>query len=93
MWIPSSALEQRSVHPFYSRLNQFLDEAEFDEFVEHLCAKFYAVTIGRPGLAPGVYFRCLFIGEPATRWPSGAFSASGWTKRHRTTPPTPERGG
>jgi transposase len=62
MWIPSAALIQTSSHPFYSRLNQVLDEGGFDAFVESLCAKFYAASTGRPGLAPGVYFRSLLIG-------------------------------
>ncbi len=62
MWIPSAALAQPASHPFYSRLNQVLDEGEFDAFVESLCAKFYAENVGRPGLAPGMYFRSLLIG-------------------------------
>src|SRR5690242_10281335 len=59
MWIPAAALVQPASHPFYSRLNEVLDESEFDAFVEGLCAKFYAGNIGRPGLPPGVYFRSL----------------------------------
>jgi len=39
-----------------------LEEAGFDTFVESICSKFYAGNIGRPGLAPGVYFRSLLIG-------------------------------
>ncbi|MCY4674318.1 MAG: transposase [Bacteroidetes bacterium] len=34
----------------------------FDKFVEEICHAFYADGIGRPGLAPGVYFRMLLIG-------------------------------
>ena len=62
MWIPSAALIQPNGHPFYSRLNEVLDESGFDAIVESLCAKFYAAKTGRPGLAPGVYFRSLLIG-------------------------------
>jgi transposase len=62
MWIPSAALIQPTSHPFYWRLNQVLDEGGFDAFVESLCVKFYAANRGRPGLAPGVYFRSLLIG-------------------------------
>ena len=62
MWIPAAALAQPASHPFYSRLNQLLEEGGFDDFVEGLCAKFYAGNVGRPGLAPGVYFRSLLIG-------------------------------
>ena len=49
-------------HPFYDALDRLLREQGFDRFVEGLCAPFYAAVMGRPGLAPGVYFRCLLIG-------------------------------
>ena len=48
-------------HPFYTKLNEVLAEAGFDEFVEKLCAAYYKEG-GRPGIPPGVYFRMLFIG-------------------------------
>jgi transposase len=48
-------------HPFYSKLNQVLAAAGFDEFVETLCASAYKQG-GRPGIPPGVYFRMLFVG-------------------------------
>lgn len=62
MWIPAAALAQPASHPFYARLNQVLDDSGFDVFVEELCVRFYAGKVGRPGLAPGVYFRSLLIG-------------------------------
>lgn len=62
LWIPSAALAQPAGHPFYSRLNQLLDENGFDAYVEELCAKFYAEKLGRPGLVPGIYFRSLLVG-------------------------------
>jgi transposase len=34
----------------------------FDRNVEDLCGKFYDQSLGRPGIAPGVYFRMLLIG-------------------------------
>jgi transposase len=49
-------------HPFYERLNRELNEKKFDDFAEALCAPFYATTMGRPGLAPGIYFRLLMVG-------------------------------
>jgi len=49
-------------HPFYRRLNQLLREHGFDDFAEAQCATFYAETMGRPGLPPGIYFRLLLIG-------------------------------
>jgi transposase len=38
-----------------------LDKRGFDAFAESACRDFYA-TVGRPGLAPGVYFRALLVG-------------------------------
>src|SRR5271165_6680943 len=49
-------------HPFYEQLNRVLDEAKFDRFCEERCCGFYHRKLGRPSLAPGVYFRCLLIG-------------------------------
>lgn len=49
-------------HPFYDALDRLLREQDFDRFVEGLCEPYYAEVMGRPGLAPGVYFRCLLIG-------------------------------
>lgn len=39
-----------------------LGEAGFDAFAEDRCARFYAGDVGRPGIAPGVYFRMLMVG-------------------------------
>jgi transposase len=49
-------------HPFYEQLNRVLAQAKFDAFCEEACAKFYHAKLGRPSLAPGVYFRTLRIG-------------------------------
>lgn len=62
IWIPQAELPQTVAHPFYTRLNQVLDERGFDGFVEGRCARFYAEQMGRPSLAPGRYFRMLLIG-------------------------------
>jgi transposase len=62
MWVPTTDLPTAASHPFYRRLNQLLREHGFDGFVEAHCASFYAETIGRPGLPPGIYFRVLLIG-------------------------------
>ena len=61
MWVASQDLPRSAAHPFYTRLNQILDEQAFDGYVEGLCARFYADE-GRPGLPPGRYFRLLLIG-------------------------------
>ncbi|CAG0971584.1 hypothetical protein PHYC_01276 [Phycisphaerales bacterium] len=62
IWVKTADLPRSQGHPFYQRLNVILRERGFDDFVERACARFYARTMGRPGLAPGVYFRCLLVG-------------------------------
>src|SRR5712691_10113370 len=62
LWTPTAALPVSASHPFYERLNQILDEKKFDEYVEAICEQFYAEKVGRPGLAPGIYFRLLMVG-------------------------------
>ncbi len=62
MWVTIAELPTAASHPFYRRLNQLLREQAFDDFTEAQCATFYAETMGRPGLAPGIYFRLLLIG-------------------------------
>ena len=62
MWVPITELPTTSGHPFYRRLNRLLQEHGFDDFVEAQCAGFYAETMGRPSLPPGIYFRLLLIG-------------------------------
>jgi transposase len=49
-------------HPFYEQLNRVLERAGFDGFCERECQKFYHSKLGRPSMAPGVYFRTLLIG-------------------------------
>jgi transposase len=63
LWIPVAELPSTAAHPFYQRLNALLDEAGFEAFVEQTCQPFYAPTLGRPSLAPGIYFRLLLIGD------------------------------
>jgi transposase len=62
LWVAATELPSASSHPFYARLNQVLREADFDDFTEAQCARFYATTVGRPSLAPGIYFRLLMVG-------------------------------
>lgn len=61
IWIEASRLATAVGHPFYERLNELLKKRGFDSFAESACQKFYA-KVGRPGLAPGVYFRALLVG-------------------------------
>lgn len=62
LWIPTCTLARPASHPFYQRLNELLAEHDFDRFAEDQCRRFYAGTMGRPGLAPGIYFRLLLVG-------------------------------
>lgn len=62
MWVATQDLPRSAAHPFYTRLNQILDQADFDHYVESLCRRFYADEVGRPGLPPGRYFRLLLLG-------------------------------
>ena len=61
LWVATGALPSGPGHVFYERLNGLLADAGFDRFVEELVEEYYAEN-GRPGIAPGVYFRMLFVG-------------------------------
>jgi transposase len=62
MWVATHELPRSAGHVFYEKLNEVLDKGGFDRFVENLCAPHYAAEEGRPSIAPGVYFRMLFVG-------------------------------
>src|SRR3989304_1878262 len=62
LWVGAAELPRSAGHWFYERLNKLLEEAGFDAFVEERCQRFYAPMMGRPRLAPGMYFRLLLIG-------------------------------
>ena len=49
MWVATQDLPRSAAHPFDTRLNQILDQHDFDGYVEGLCQRFYAEEIGRPG--------------------------------------------
>ncbi len=63
LFITTADLNVRA-HPFYEAVNKVLDAHHFDTFAEATCARFYddGGRGGRPGLAPGIYFRCLMVG-------------------------------
>jgi transposase len=61
-WVETTHLEAPGRHPFYSRLNEILEQARFDYYVERICRKYYAAVMGRPSVPPGLYFRCFLIG-------------------------------
>jgi transposase len=61
LFVPHQQLRSGG-HAFYAALDRVLRTAGFDAFVEAQCARFYAARMGRPSVAPGVYFRCLLVG-------------------------------
>lgn len=61
LFITHQQLRSQS-HPYYQAVNNVLADKDFDRFAEKTCAKFYAKKMGRPGMPPGVYFRCLLLG-------------------------------
>lgn len=64
MWVAGTELARSPGHRFYEKLNELLSGAGFDRRVEQLCARYFEAEEkrGRPSIAPGVYFRMLFIG-------------------------------
>src|SRR5260370_35759995 len=61
LWVETARLAKGPSHPFYRRLNQILGRRGFDGFVEGACQQFYSEAVGRPSLAPAVYFRILLV--------------------------------
>src|SRR5450755_3758257 len=62
LFVAATDLPRSAAHPFYAKLNEVLAGWKFDAFVEEQCAPFYAEKLGRPSLAPGIYFRLMLIG-------------------------------
>jgi len=64
MWIAASDIARSEGHVFYRALNRLFQRHGFDGFVEGLVEKsgIFASGIGRPSVAPGVYFRMSMVG-------------------------------
>src|SRR5437660_1670789 len=63
LWIATEELARTGGHVFYERVNEILEEQQFDTFSEEQCLSFYkSEVMGRPSIAPGVYFRMLMVG-------------------------------
>src|SRR5690348_14145171 len=63
MWIATGQLPRTRGHIFHDSVNEILKSEGFDAFVERECMHCYkSETIGRPSIAPGVYFRMVMIG-------------------------------
>src|ERR1700730_10866174 len=62
MFMATTDIVKPASHQFYAKVNEILDRNKVDRRLEYLCKRFYAPTMGRPGLAPGTYFRMLLVG-------------------------------
>jgi transposase len=64
LFMSADDLPKSPGHPFYQALNRLLAEADFDRWIEDRCRPYYSLieTRGQPSLAPGIYFRMLFVG-------------------------------
>jgi transposase len=64
LFVTTDQLQPTTGHPFYEKLNQLLDDARFDPWIETRCAAYYRQDEprGQPSLPPGVYFRMLLVG-------------------------------
>jgi transposase len=62
LWVSAEEMPRTAAHPYYGKVNEVLSEGGFDRKVEQLCRRYYKPTMGRPSLAPGVYFRMLLVG-------------------------------
>src|SRR5471032_542754 len=62
LWIATTELPKSPGHPFYQKLNDVLAEAQFDRWIEKRCEPYYAATLGRDSIPPGVYFRMVLVG-------------------------------
>ena len=56
-------LPQAPTVTFYEQVNEVLDRAGFDAFVEDTCSEYYHERLGCPSLPPGTYFRIMLLGN------------------------------
>ena len=62
LWVATNDIPRAASHPFYRKINEVLEQQHLDRRLEHLCRRFYKPVMGRPSMAPGVYFRMLLVG-------------------------------
>ena len=51
LFVAATEIVKAASHPFYTKVNEILDRNKVDRRLEYLCKRFYAPTMGRPGLA------------------------------------------
>lgn len=62
LFFSAQEIPKAASHPFYAKVNEILERNKVDKRLEHLCKRFYKPVMGRPSMAPGVYFRMLLLG-------------------------------
>ena len=62
LWLSTQEIVKPASHPFYVKVNEVLHKKGFDRKAEQLCKRYYKPVMGRPSMAPGVYFRMLLVG-------------------------------
>jgi len=62
LFFSAHEIPKAASHPFYDKVNEILERNKVDKRLEHLCKRFYKPVMGRPSMAPGVYFRMLLLG-------------------------------
>src|SRR5713101_8136699 len=62
LFFSAQEIPKAASHPFYTKVNEILERNKVDKRLEHLCKRFYKPVMGRPSMAPGVYFRMLLLG-------------------------------
>src|ERR1043166_3872123 len=64
LFVSHERLPRSAGHPFYVKLNELLEEAGFDRWLEKRCARYYVQEEkrGQPSIPPGLYFRMLLVG-------------------------------
>jgi len=62
LFFSTQEIPRAASHPFYAKVNEILERNKVDKRLEHLCKRFYEPVMGRPSMAPGVYFRMLLLG-------------------------------
>jgi transposase len=62
LFFSAQEIPKAASHPFYAKVNEILERNKVDKRLEHLCKRFYEPVMGRPSMAPGVYFRMLLLG-------------------------------
>ncbi len=95
LWAATAGLAKFEGHVFHRELNQILDEAGFDRWVEEKSRLYYHERLDRRSIPPGACFRMILVGQveddPVGPRRGGQL-AGGWAGRMAgagTSPPCP----